>query len=243
VAAKIIVTSRFELIPGSSAEILPSLQDSDQAKYFFDLAEKELLQLRSYDSLTAFSKDAGELSIDLQRFTPYMVADVKRELITHVETVKGCASELPETDYIQLRHVEVPPVRFDDYRAWRARTIFEVVIHNSVIADFAALLMRDAIIEALLSTRIADKSRDPEMHRRRSALKKRTWTRYEDSPLRPRSMTAYFVDVLFCFCRARTSRTIWLRTNAPSALITCPEVSFLRAGFGADRENPLEATD
>jgi hypothetical protein len=100
-----------------------------------------------------------------------------------------------------------------------------------------------AIIEALLSTRNADKSRDPEMHRRRSALKKRTWTRYEDSPLGPRSMTAYFVDVLFCFCRARTSRTIWLRTNAPSALITCPEVSFLRAGFGADRENPLEATD
>ncbi|MDO5704278.1 MAG: hypothetical protein Q4G49_04290 [Paracoccus sp. (in: a-proteobacteria)] len=47
--------------------------------------------------------------------------------MTFIEAPKPSRTDLPETPFIQLRHVEVKPHRMEAYRAWRERTIFEVV--------------------------------------------------------------------------------------------------------------------
>ncbi|MEK8034677.1 hypothetical protein AACH06_27995 [Ideonella sp. DXS29W] len=56
-----------------------------------------------------------------------MDSDFRRQVVTFIEAPKDTSSALPETPYVQLRHVEVPPANYGDYRAWRERTIFDVV--------------------------------------------------------------------------------------------------------------------
>lgn len=137
-AANIVLISRFPLAPGASKLIASNLKDDARTRYLFDLEQQELLQLRSFDGLSDFAAKANELSVDLQRFANYMTADVKRELLTYVEAPKQCLSALPETDYVQLRHVEVPPPRSDAYRKWRTETIFQVVQSNALVEVFLA---------------------------------------------------------------------------------------------------------
>lgn len=56
----------------------------------------------------------------------------------YVEAPKPTNSLLPDTDYIQLRHVEVPPQRMQAYRQWREETIFDVVRGNDEVDTFLA---------------------------------------------------------------------------------------------------------
>lgn len=56
-----------------------------------------------------------------------LASDFRRQLLTFVEAPKDTPDALPATAYVQLRHVEVPPDRYVDYRAWREQTIFDVV--------------------------------------------------------------------------------------------------------------------
>ena len=116
----------------------PTLVDDATTRYLFDLEQQELLQLRAYESLVDFAAGTDVLASDLERFASHMNADVKRELLTYVEAPKPCASALPHTDYVQLRHVEVPPPRQEAYRAWREETIFEVVRNNPEVELFLA---------------------------------------------------------------------------------------------------------
>lgn len=60
-------------------------------------------------------------------FAPHLAADWRRQVLGYVESVKPCPTPLPETPYLQMRHVEVKPPVYPDYREWRDRTIYGVV--------------------------------------------------------------------------------------------------------------------
>ena len=137
-AANLILTSRFPLLPNAGKLLAAGLVDDVHTRYLFDLEQQELLQLRSYDSVAQFAAGTDQLNADIERFASHMSADVKRELLTYVEAPKPCVAPLPTTDYVQLRHVEVPPARQADYRAWREQTIFQVVRDNAEVEVFLA---------------------------------------------------------------------------------------------------------
>lgn len=137
-AANTVLVSRFPLVPNAGQLLAPSLVDNASTRYLFDLEQQELLQLRAYESPADFAASTGLLEADLERFASHMNADVKRELLAYVEAPKRCTSPLPETDYVQLRHVEVPPPRRAAYRAWREETIFQVVRDNAEVEVFLA---------------------------------------------------------------------------------------------------------
>ncbi|MCW7539302.1 hypothetical protein OOT46_15770 [Aquabacterium sp. A7-Y] len=137
-AADVVLVSRFPLAQGAAEILRTGLKDEPHLRYLFDFEQQELLQLRAYDSVTAFAADAAQLAAELQRFAPHMVADVRRELLTYVEAPKPCGSPLPQTDYLQLRHVEVPPPRIPAYRSWREETIFQVVRESAPVEVFLA---------------------------------------------------------------------------------------------------------
>ncbi|MHC5348927.1 hypothetical protein [Metapseudomonas furukawaii] len=136
--SKVVLISRFKFSPRFKGEIFADLISSDRVRYYLDYDEMELLQLRAYDDLADFSGDEYELEADVERFREYMSADVVRELLMHVESPKPCDSKLPDTDYIQLRHVEVLPEKYSEYRQWRADTIFQVVKESVAVEVFLA---------------------------------------------------------------------------------------------------------
>jgi hypothetical protein len=65
-------------------------------------------------------------------------SDFARQVLHFVEAPKPVATPLPETPYVQLRHVEVPPPVYRDYRAWRKETIFDVVLTSPEVEVFTA---------------------------------------------------------------------------------------------------------
>lgn len=137
-SSRVILTSRFKLASRLGKEDFTGLSGSDRVRYYLDPAGEELLQLRAYDDLSDFSKDEGELISDVERLREYLSADVVRELLGYVEAPKECESRLPETDYVQLRHIEVIPSKYSEYREWRAGTIFQVVKESVAVEVFLA---------------------------------------------------------------------------------------------------------
>lgn len=95
------------------------------SRYFVKSGQADALATKLGDNeLTALT--ATTMSI-AQKFSEYLVGDVRRELLDFIEAPKDIATLLPTTPYIQLRHVEVKPEAMDEYRQWREETIFDVV--------------------------------------------------------------------------------------------------------------------
>lgn len=65
-------------------------------------------------------------------------SDFARQVLHFVEAPKPVTTALPETPYVQLRHIEVAPPVYREYRAWRRETIFDVVRNAPEVAAFAA---------------------------------------------------------------------------------------------------------
>lgn len=74
----------------------------------------------------------------LQATRSFLLGDMCRQVLGFVAAPKDCATALPSTRYIQLRHVEVCPPVHEAYLAWREQTIFQVVREASEVETFLA---------------------------------------------------------------------------------------------------------
>lgn len=95
----------------------------------------ELLALGRIEDLGAV---AAELRDAARELAPLLATDWRRQVLEHVEEVRPSDGALPRGRHLQLRHVEVRPPVYADYRAWRERTIFQVVRRSDEIESFSA---------------------------------------------------------------------------------------------------------
>lgn len=95
----------------------------------------ELTALTSVEQIGGLTQNWRQL---WSQFGADLASDFRRQLLTFVEAPKDVAGPLPTSPYLQLRHVEVPPGRFTEYRAWRERTIFDVVRNSPEVEQFLA---------------------------------------------------------------------------------------------------------
>lgn len=132
-SAKYILISTYPLKPGIELNDInksPRIKESKQFYLSEELDTEELVELRAYEDLNDICKDEELLESDFESFSPYLSGDIRREVIKFVEAPIRNKNILPKSRYIQLRHVEVPPEKYEAYRAWRAETIFKVVHDN-----------------------------------------------------------------------------------------------------------------
>ncbi|MDC5849304.1 hypothetical protein OPW32_08815 [Vibrio europaeus] len=111
---------------------IDSIKFNNDDKYFIsEDGSNEILELKAINKI----EDVSNLEKNLiDAFTvnkDYLSGDIRRELLRFVEAPIASDSELPNTEFVQLRHVEVPAERYDDYLEWRDRTIFNVVRDNA----------------------------------------------------------------------------------------------------------------
>jgi len=95
----------------------------------------ELAPLRNLAQLDELTPRWPALAAEL---APLSVGDIRRQVLEFVEAPKPVAGELPETPYIQLRHVEVKPAVKQDYLEWRVGTIFAEVHKSERVEAFLA---------------------------------------------------------------------------------------------------------
>lgn len=127
-----VLVSRFPLKNNVSNDAFSSLKSTENKRYYFceEPDANELLELRSFNDIKEISWVEEEMDSMFHRFADVISADIRRELLKFVESPIDNKKSLPETKYIQLRHVEVPAHNYRQYRQWRDETIFNVVREN-----------------------------------------------------------------------------------------------------------------
>lgn len=121
-------TAWLDLLPASSAS----------TGLFERVDGSALLEIRAYESWPNLDTSATERQHLWERLAPHAEGDFRRELLTYIEEPKPTGSPLPETDRLELRYVEVRPPKYEDYRAWREQTIFDVIRTSPEVTTFSA---------------------------------------------------------------------------------------------------------
>jgi len=115
---------------------LPTPQGIVGRAIFSALDDSAVLELSALSSIERIGSLASSWEQVWTRLGANLASDFRRQLLVFVEAPKDTPQPLPTTPYLQLRHVEVPPGRFDEYRAWRERTIFDVVRNSPAVEQF-----------------------------------------------------------------------------------------------------------
>ncbi|MDE9555329.1 hypothetical protein KKJ06_07720 [Xenorhabdus bovienii] len=140
-SAKYVLITRFPLKSQVDTQQFKVLQNNVDKKYFLsdESGINELLELRAFENISAIATYEAELETAFHSFATILSGDVRRELVKFVEAPIDSNNALPATEYIQLRHVEVPAENYNQYRHWREETIFNVVRDNKdKITSFGA---------------------------------------------------------------------------------------------------------
>ncbi|MFA3779749.1 hypothetical protein [Yersinia sp. 1652 StPb PI] len=127
-----LMISRYPLKKGMESKLAGLLQSSAMKNYYLSMQDedKELLEFNSYTEISEIQYDENHLNDILADLTALLSGDVKRELVKYVESPIVSEKSVPDSEYVQLRHVEVVPEFHSQYRNWRENTIFNVVRSN-----------------------------------------------------------------------------------------------------------------
>lgn len=96
------------------------------------------LEVMALSRLDDMSSLPGYWHNQWERVGRHLASDFSRQVLTFIEAPKDCAEPIPQTLFLQLRHVEVPPPAYEDYRTWRDQTIFDVVRGAAPVDVFLA---------------------------------------------------------------------------------------------------------
>jgi len=136
--ARFLIVSRFSVHPGRSNDFIEALGQGPTRRVFKAVDHDEVIEIQAIADGTSLDEMAAGLNMVSTEYADYLVADVRRELLDYVEAPKSIEGLLPETPYIQLRHVEVKPAQMSAYRDWRDNTIFDVVRNSDQVEVFLA---------------------------------------------------------------------------------------------------------
>lgn len=130
-SANYLLVSRYP-VKKMNIETIDSIKNNEFDRYFIcEDGANEILELKVINNIEDISSLEKSLIDVFTINKDYLSGDIRRELLRFVEAPIASDSELPNTEFVQLRHVEVPAERYDDYLEWRDRTIFNVVRNNA----------------------------------------------------------------------------------------------------------------
>ncbi|MFE6912235.1 hypothetical protein [Streptomyces erythrochromogenes] len=95
----------------------------------------ELAPIAGWEQFGALRADWEQL---WETLAPAAVSDFRRQVLGFVDAPKPVDTPLPQTAYVQMRHIEVPPRVYTAYRAWREETIYDVVRGADEVEAFEA---------------------------------------------------------------------------------------------------------
>jgi len=141
-AAKYILTTEYKFdktnLRTVGDALLAKHASTNQRTVYKSLDESSIVELRTIDDLTQVKNIIIESEHLLKEIKSQLTSDVRRQVLTLVEEVKAQNNAVPNTHYLQLRHIEVPLNVHEDYLQWRQRTIFSHVKKQSTINSFVA---------------------------------------------------------------------------------------------------------
>lgn len=138
--ASYVVLSAYSLQPAHAERVRADLQAASApgARLFESVADAEIITLAPAGTALDLAALERGWERESARIAPFLAGDVRREVLSFVEAPKPSRDTIPSTPWLQLRHIEVKPPLYAQYRAWRERTIFDVVRNAPQIDVFLA---------------------------------------------------------------------------------------------------------
>jgi len=137
-SANLILISRFSTKPGMAHNLASAIAHTDACAVMCALDDDEVVTLEAVSTDIPLQALRERLTAVLPEFAQYLSSDIRRELLEFIESPKPSSNLIPDTPYIQLRHIEVKPDMMSQYRQWRENTIFDVVRISEEISEFSA---------------------------------------------------------------------------------------------------------
>ena len=137
--ANMILLSEFTPLESKKNQVLQCIKNitsnrTDSCVYISE-DEGSILEIKSISALSDL--DSSYL-FDTKEFDKNLASDIQRQVLRLKNIVKPQESILPESKYLQLRHIEVPLHILEEYHMWRDQTIFSHVVKQSEIESFLA---------------------------------------------------------------------------------------------------------
>ncbi|MEP3298383.1 MAG: hypothetical protein ABJO27_18225 [Pseudoruegeria sp.] len=136
--AKLLMITRYPVKSDKLSDFASYLAKNSAGKILEALDDDEVLELLTVSDDASFVDYSLADQSVFQAQGSALRGDVRRELVSFVEAPKNTDNLIPDTTYIQLRHVEVKPDQMKAYRQWRDETIFDVVRTNDEVEVFLA---------------------------------------------------------------------------------------------------------
>lgn len=94
------------------------------------------MELTAFESLGDLSAVLAE-RVELERAVmPWIAGEWRHEILVHVEDVVPGGRSITDAPMVEMRHIEVPPPLYAEYRVWRERTIYRAVRGRPEIESF-----------------------------------------------------------------------------------------------------------
>lgn len=113
-------------------------ETDSESTLFRSTVDNALLELTALTDISQLDKERESFDRLFTDLAPHVQSDFRRQIVEFVEAPKTTDAAIPSTQYLQLRHIEVPPAVYSEYREWRERTIFDVVRRADEVEVFLA---------------------------------------------------------------------------------------------------------
>ena len=137
--APLLLVTEVPVTAGNAAEAVRAWRaHAPEAALYEGVEAPTVLELTPLDSLSELDAATAGWETLTKALSPLADGDIRRQVLQFVEAPKPVEGALPDTPYVQLRHVEVKLPVLAEYLTWRDGTIFDVVRTSPDVEGFLA---------------------------------------------------------------------------------------------------------
>ncbi|HEY3479828.1 MULTISPECIES: hypothetical protein [Amycolatopsis] len=136
--SSLLLATEIPVAGQSAADAVKALRDTGSGTLYEGLEHPAILELTPVADAAALAAPLARLRELRKPLAPLQTGDFRTQVLEFVAAPKPVDGDLPDTPYVQLRHVEVKPPVHEEYLAWREGTIFAEVRESAKIEAFLA---------------------------------------------------------------------------------------------------------
>ncbi|MFB9928460.1 hypothetical protein ACFORO_29255 [Amycolatopsis halotolerans] len=136
--SSLLLATEIPVAGQSAADAVKVLRDNGSGTLYEGIEHPAILELTPVADASALAVPLARLRELRKPLAPLQTGDFRTQVLEFVAAPKPVGGDLPESPYVQLRHVEVKPPVHEEYLAWREDTIFAEVRKSPKIEAFLA---------------------------------------------------------------------------------------------------------
>jgi hypothetical protein len=166
--AQYLLHSRVDVTDGQKLPVANRLSGRDRTgpqahATYAALQGHTVMELTAFESLGALAGVIAARADAERSVTTHLKGEWRHEILCYADAFRETSNTITPAPMIEMRHIEVPPPVYCEYRDWRERTLYAALRDRPEIDDFSAY-------QSVLSTRpgvtfIVGFSQEPAIYR------------------------------------------------------------------------------